>query len=152
MAKLTIVCGLPGVGKTTVAKDLSVKTGSVLLRTDVIRKEANILGYSEEEKQLVYDEMLSIAEKLLKGDKNVILDATFNKEKNRQAAQNIAGIDKADFEIVEVICPEEIVKERMEKRSGDESEAKFEDYLKHKKFFEPIKEKHTIIDSSMASH
>jgi predicted kinase len=34
-----IVCGLPGVGKTTIAKDLAPLIDAVVLSTDKIRKE-----------------------------------------------------------------------------------------------------------------
>jgi predicted kinase len=34
-----IICGLPGVGKTTVAKDLAALINAIVLSTDRIRKE-----------------------------------------------------------------------------------------------------------------
>lgn len=50
MLTLIIICGLPGTGKTTTAKKIAAKTNSVLLRTDVVRKETGIFGYSKKEK------------------------------------------------------------------------------------------------------
>jgi len=142
---LIIVCGLQGTGKTSVAKKIASKIDGILLRTDVIRKEIiKKPTYSEEEKQSVYDEMFSRAKELIEGGKDVILDSTFAKKENRDKAQEITK----DFRIVETICPENIVKERIEKRFEDESEAKFEHYLKYKQFFDSIKEKHSIIDTS----
>lgn len=88
------------------------------------------------------------AKECLKKGRSVILDATFAKRKNREVAQKIARDLKVDFKIIEVVCPENIVKERMENRRGNASEARFQHYLEYKKTFQPIKEKHLIIDIS----
>ncbi len=142
---LIIVCGLPGTGKTTVAKKIVTKIGGILLRTDVIRKELiEKPTYSEEEKQTIYSELFLRAKELIKNGKDVILDGTFAKKKNREKAKEISK----EQIIVEIICPENIIKERIEKRIGDESEANFIHYLKYKKFFEEITEEHIIIDTS----
>lgn len=148
MANLYIVCGLPGVGKTTVAKKIARKTKSILLRTDVIRKEIRLLGYTEKEKEQVYNEMFLRAQKLLRTGKNVVLDATFAKKKNRLAAKRTAARTGADFQTIEVVCPVRLVKKRLSKRTKDASQAGFKHYLEHKKFFEPIKEKHTVINTA----
>jgi len=92
--------------------------------------------------------MLSRARKFLQENKNVILDATFAKKENRDKAKKIAEGVNADFKIVEVVCSEDAVKMRIDERDKDESDARFEHYLKHKKLFEPITEEHIIIDNS----
>lgn len=148
MANLLVVCGLPGTGKSTLAKKVADKINGTILRTDVIRRELEKLDYAEEEKQKVYDEMFGRAKKLLKEGRSVVLDATFDKRKNRQTASNFAQDLRADFKLIEVVCPEKIIKERLMKRKGDASEAKFKHYLEHKKSFQPVKEKHLIIDTS----
>ena len=59
---LYIVCGLPGTGKTTVAKELGKLTGGIVLRTDEIRKQ--ILSdpkSTPEEQERVYQAMLRTA-------------------------------------------------------------------------------------------
>ncbi|MGQ9631192.1 MAG: AAA family ATPase [bacterium] len=146
---LVIVCGLQGVGKTTVAKKIAENINAVLLRTDVIRGELfETPRYTEEEKQKVYEEMFSRARKSLREGRDVVLDATFIKKENRDRARKIAKEEKADFKIVEVVCSEDIVKKRIEERFGDESEAKFEHFLKYKNSFGPIIGEHIIIDNS----
>lgn len=56
---------------------------------------------------------------------------------------------KVDFQIIEVVCSDEsLIKKRIEQRFGDDSDAKFEHYLKYKNLFEPIAEKHIVIDNS----
>jgi len=146
---LVVVCGLQGVGKTVVAKYIADKTGSCLLRTDVIRKELiRILRYTEEEMQRIYAEMFLRAEKQLSLT-GVVLDATFYRQDNRMQARKIADKTGNEFILVEVVCyNNEVVRQRMRDRTGDASEAQFEQYLKMKTLFQPISEQHIIIDNS----
>ncbi|MHC4711475.1 MAG: AAA family ATPase, partial [Planctomycetota bacterium] len=59
---LVIVCGLPGVGKTTFAKKLSPLINAIVLSTDKIRKELIPLPtYEKEERKLIYDVMILLA-------------------------------------------------------------------------------------------
>lgn len=146
---LIIICGLQGTGKTTVAKKIEEMTNAILLRTDVIRQKMfEDPKYTEEEKQKVYNEMFSRARNLLSEDKNVIMDATFSKRKNRKEANKIAEEHDSNFKIIKVVCPPKLVKGRMEKRSGDESKANFDVYKKYKKSFESLKQEHIVIDNS----
>ena len=57
---IIIICGLPGVGKTAIAKDLAaIIKGSVVLSTDKIRKELiSKPTYKKQERRLIYDVML----------------------------------------------------------------------------------------------
>jgi predicted kinase len=146
---LVIVCGLQGVGKSTVAQRIAAKMDALLLRTDVIRKE--LIGkpdYSEQEMQRIYDEMFARALKSLQQKKHVVLDATFTKQSNRVQAKKVAQEVETGFKIVEVTCLEDEVQRRIEKRSGDASEARFREYLKYKFLFEPIVEEHISINNS----
>ena len=147
---LIIVCGLQGTGKTTIGKKIAEKTGAILLRTDAIRKELiEYPTYSEDEKSRVYEEMFSQAKELLKTKTTVILDATFAEKQNRQLAKKIAEKTGHGFKIIEVKCSsEKIIKTRLRKRFKDESDARYGQYLKYKKIFNPIVEKHIIIDNS----
>ena len=146
---LIIVCGLQGPGKSTVAKKITEKINSVLLRTDVIRRElVKNPQYTKEEIEKTYNEMFSRTQKFLSENKNVILDATFAKQENRSRAKEIAKKVDINLKIVEVICAEDIIKKRIGKRLGDASRAQFKNYLEYKKIFEPIKGQHTVIDNS----
>lgn len=146
--KLIIVCGLSGTGKTTVARLIAEKFGAVHLRTDAIRKEIFPKPtYSREESEFTYQEFFQRAEAAI-AEKNVVMDATFMLERGRIAARKIAERTGADFVIIETYCPENIVKERIEARTNDESDAKFIHYLDQKKKFEPIKDEHIIVETS----
>src|SRR6056297_1413041 len=85
--QLVVVCGLPGVGKTTVAEDIAERLDGRLLRTDVIRKE--ILpdpDYTEEEARMVYREMFDRAREEVEDGGSVVLDGTFKDTRYRNRA------------------------------------------------------------------
>ncbi|MEE9323010.1 MAG: nucleoside monophosphate kinase [Candidatus Aenigmarchaeota archaeon] len=148
--RLILVCGLPGTGKTTVAEKIADKTKSFVFNTDIIRKE--LFGkpkYTKKEKSLVYDLLFEMAEKFLKSAKNVVLDGTFYKKELRKRVKEMAKKTDSEFHVVEVRCDEEILKERMGKRTKQKtpSDADFEIYMKIKKEFEPVREKHFVVDT-----
>jgi predicted kinase len=146
---LIIVCGLQGTGKTYIARRIAGKFEAELLRTDVIRKEIlKETTYKGQEIQNIYGEMFSRAERFLKENKNIVLDATFAREDNRLTAKEMAASMPTGFIIVEVVCHENVVEQRLNERFGDESDAEFDVYLKCKPLFENIAEPHIIIDNS----
>lgn len=146
---LIIIAGLPGTGKSTIAKEISKELGAVHLSSDIIRKELwKERTYSEEEKELVYSKMLDQAGFELRNKKDVIIDATFYKETTRNDAINIAKKNNSEFVIIECVLDEKILKERIANRKNGPSEADFEVYKKIKKEFEEIKEEHLVLDTS----
>lgn len=149
---LLLFSGLPATGKTTLAKKVAKKINAEILRTDVIRKEIiREPKYTDEEKEAVYKEMFSRAEKMISSGKTVILDANFYKEGQRTEAKKIAGRTGAKFFLIEVTCPEEKIRGRMKirKKAEDASDAKeMEIYYKIKRVWEPITEPHIVVDTS----
>ncbi|MFQ6088111.1 MAG: cytidine deaminase [Candidatus Methanofastidiosia archaeon] len=160
---LIVLSGLPGTGKSTLAQRLSENLDAQILRTDVIRRE--LIGkskyfefkerdklYTKEEMELAYYGMFLVASHLLKASKNVILDATFYKKSLRDRAREVGKTTNSKTYILEVICPEKVVEERMRKRFKDKrnaSTASFEIYERMKGIFEPPEEKHFKIDTSL---
>ena len=62
---IVLVCGLPGVGKTSISHELAKLTRWTVLSTDKIRKELiPNPKYSPEEKRLIYDILMLIAKYL----------------------------------------------------------------------------------------
>ncbi len=145
---LIVVCGLPGTGKTTIAKALSQQIGAVLLRTDVIRKEMlRENSYTEKERGAVYESMFAAADEKLRNGENCVLDGTFYRKSLRDCAKRVADNNKAGFHIVECVLHEDAIKARISTRKNDESEADFKVYHAVKKSFEPITEKHITVDT-----
>lgn len=153
---LILFCGLPGVGKTSLANKLGSLINAIVLSTDKIRKELiSEPTYTKEEKKLIYDVMLLVA-RYLHNEAGVkcILDATFNTEESRRTAiEKLANVSSEQIYIVECVCPEDIVISRLKARKGDYSDADIDIYRKMKQLYEPVKDKqrHIIADTSRDS-
>ena len=149
---LVIICGLPGVGKTTIAKNLATLIDASVLSTDKIRKELiSNPTYQKEERALIYDVMILLAKYLQETGRNCILDATFNKENSRNQVKNTLKISEDEFFIVECTCPEKTILSRLKNRKNDYSDADILIYQKMKKIYEPVKGKHITVDTSQDS-
>lgn len=150
---IVLFCGLPGVGKTSLANELAPLINAIVLSTDKIRKEViSKPTYTKEEKRLIYDVMLLVARYLHDAAGiNCILDATFNTEKSRRTViEKLVNVSSDQIYIVECICPEDVVITRLKARKGDYSDADIDIYRKMKQLYEPVKEmeKHIVIDTS----
>jgi hypothetical protein len=167
-ATLVLTAGLMGTGKTALAKRLEPLLDAKTIRSDVIRKELlNIRPskrqyedfekgiYSAEISRETYDNALHSAASEMKEGKSAIIDASFRSKADRKKAFDLALSMNADFFIIECICPEEIVKERLNARTYDPTEAsdgRWEIFESQKGAFEKIDESpdnhHIIVDSS----
>ncbi len=148
---IAIICGLPGVGKSTLAKNLAPKMNAVVLSSDKIRKEIfPTPTYSPFERKLVYDIMTIIAKYLNYTKTNCILDATFNKEESRIAIKEKLGLDDNEFKIIECSCPEEAALSRLEARKNDYSDATRAIYHRMKKIYESVKLPHITVDTTLS--
>ncbi|MFZ0183251.1 MAG: AAA family ATPase [Nitrosotalea sp.] len=147
---IVIICGLPGVGKSTLAKNLAPLINGTILSSDKIRKELfPNPTYSPFERKLVYDVMIILAKYLNDVRCNCILDATFNREDSRVEIKEKLELDDKEFQIVECFCPEELVISRLKSRKDDYSDATIEVYQKMKKIYEPVKVEHISIDTTL---
>jgi uncharacterized protein len=133
---LALVGGLPGTGKSTLARALGEKTGCDVIRSDVVRKEIAGLAaresaaagwrsglYADEWTRRTYDEIRSRAEKALFEGKRVIVDASFGRETLRSdllEAARCLGVPAVFF-----VCdaPSHLVLARLAERRDDASDA-----------------------------
>ena len=147
---IIIICGLPGVGKTSLAKQLAPLIRGVVLSTDKIRKELiSKPTYRKQERKLIYDVMLVLTRYLHDAGINCILDATFNTENSRkELRKKLNLISSPQINIVECTCPEDIVITRLRNRKNDYSDADISIYKKMRMSYQPIKEKHIVVDTS----
>ena len=147
---LAVVCGLPGVGKTTVAKRVAAHVDGDILRTDVIRKELfDDPEYSEAETEAVYAELIRRASERVAAGSSVVLDATFADARFREAVREVGDRVADEFDLIEVECDEAVVERRIERREGI-SDADFEIHLRFKELFDRIESDHLVVDNSGA--
>jgi hypothetical protein len=147
---IILITGLTGTGKTTISEEIAPLIDAVVLSSDKIRKEIiQKPTYSKREKELVYDVMSLLAKYLYRAGKNCILDATFFKEKLRREILEKIGAPKSEIKIVECVCPEGVILERLKNRKDTYSDADIAVYYKIKKMYEPIKEDHLTVDTTL---
>jgi predicted kinase len=147
-----MICGLPGVGKSTVARMLAPHIAAVVVSSDEIRKSLfRVPTYRRHEKRLVYKAMLLVARYLHNANVNCILDATFSKDTAREEVRDTLGLARDQFRIIECTCPEDIVMTRLKQRKNDFSDADYSIYKMMKRIYEPIKVEHIKIDTQRLS-
>ncbi len=114
---LVMVCGLVGVGKTTIAREIALSLRARYLSTDRVgyRLFGNNRSYDDEYYRRVYAHMMARAGQALTKQRHVVLDGTFLRRETRQ--RFFAEFhQRASLWVVYVTCPEEIVRERLEAR------------------------------------
>ena len=146
--RLAVVCGLPGVGKTTVAERVAARLDAEVLRTDVIRKELfDDPAYTDAETEAVYAALIDRARERVADGDAVVLDATFADARFRADAREMGERAAGSFDLVAVECDESVVERRIERRDGI-SDADFEVYLHFKEVFDRIETDHVVVDNS----
>ncbi len=127
--KLTLIGGLPGTGKSTIATRLADEMSWTVLRSDELRKDRAGIGHGQHAehpygKDLydaastagVYQELLDRARLLLGMGESVVLDASWGDARWRDAAREVAGATHSS--LVEFRCdtPIDIAHERIAAR------------------------------------
>lgn len=153
-AMLIMVRGLPGTGKSTLARAIAERTGFVHIMSDVVRKE--LAGrepgergfegfakgiYSESFTERTYLEMAQRAKRYLKQGRSCVVDATFSKRRQLSTVMDAASLSGAKVCVVECAASDALVKARLDKRcleAGNVSDADWRIYLGKKASFEKI--------------
>lgn len=146
---IVIICGLPGVGKSSLSAHLAPLIDAVVLSSDKVRKELIARPtYSKAEVKLIYNLISLIAKYLHNAGLNCIIDATFNREKLRKQFKRKLELPDEQVRIVECISQENIIIQRLMARKKGYSDADFSVYKRMKKNFQPIREAHITVDTS----
>lgn len=144
---IVIVFGLPGSGKSYLASRFAGKINADYINSDSMRKKMlHHRTYSEKEKLSVYNKMLAQMRKVVKQNKNLVLDGTFYKNDIRKKFIEEAE-STGSIIFIEVKADEALIRERL-KKSRMDSEADFEVYKIVKKEWEPLYEHHLILQST----
>ena len=126
-----VICGLPGAGKSAIARILSKTLMLNALRSDVIRKRlfgqihkeptAACLAqefYSPAAHRLTYEKLLEMARNALEQEKSITLDATFGHPKYRRLVLQLAHDFRSRVVFVECAAPDSVLKTRLRQREG----------------------------------
>ncbi|MEG3940144.1 AAA family ATPase [Microcoleus sp. S36b_A3] len=130
--KLTLMSGLSGSGKSTVARYLAHRTGAIQIRSDAVRKHLGGISlnerggqdlYSDEMTAQTYGRLLELGIILADRGWNVILDAKFDRQKLRSDAINLAQSHGLSWQIIYCTAPIAVLRERLQQRRGDIADA-----------------------------
>jgi aminoglycoside phosphotransferase family enzyme/predicted kinase len=123
---LVLVGGLPGTGKSTVARGLAEDRGWIVLRSDEVRKEIAGVApsshdpagyrqglYREEMTKATYDALIERARPLLQNGYSVVLDASWSFAGWRREAEDLAHECFAEPVKIRCEAPAEVAEERM---------------------------------------
>jgi len=146
---LVVVCGVPGVGKTTVAERVAERLDAELFRTDVVRKELDPdPSYTEAETERVYEEIVRRGREAAIDGPGAVLDGTFKERHLRERVDAAVEGVAVDPRYVKVECDERVVRERIDRRQDDESDADYEVHQLFKQTFESLERPHVTVDNS----
>jgi uncharacterized protein len=121
---LFLTCGPTGSGKTALADELAFQLGLEHFSSDLERKrlagvaatERNADIYSPAWNQATYDRLFELARQCLAAQASVILDATFLQQRSRERFVRLAAESGATVVILQVSCPDELVRQRLKQR------------------------------------
>lgn len=134
--RLVLVGGLPGTGKSTVARALANELGAEVLASDVLRDQLRAVGevtgaggtvdqgaYAPAGKARVLTELLDRARLELGLGRSVVLDASWTSAADRARAVALGGATGSAVTELRCVAPVDVAADRITARTGGFSEA-----------------------------
>ncbi len=152
---LIMLSGLPGTGKSYLARRLVEIIPFVIIESDQVRKMLfPQTQYTAEESYWVHRTCHALMAKLLRKGVRVIYDATNLHERHRELVYRLADREGVKLMIVKIVAPEEVVSERLQSRHEegrdhhDISDADWKVYKRMARRAEPIGRNYVVVDTS----
>jgi len=149
---LITISGLPGTGKTHLARRIGERLPLALLESDALRKALFPRpDYSPAESARLFRAINRLAAKLLDGGISVLLDATNLTENVRRRYYRMALRHSVPLYLVLVEAPPSLVQRRLKERRncpGCYSDADWAVYQKMKSGMERIRRPHYVVDTA----
>ena len=113
-ATLTLVCGLPGSGKSFLARRLAQALNAEYISSDAVRMRVlEQRSYSAQERSDIYSLMLEMTRDALHEGRKVVADATFYRRALRDEFRAIAAGLNIPFKLIEVRAARATIERRL---------------------------------------
>lgn len=151
---IILMAGLPGTGKSTIAKELALRLSGTVLNKDKIRHaifDAREIEYSTRQDDFCMEIMLQAAGYILKKDLSrcIFLDGrTFSRRYQLDRAIDFADRLNLPWRILECTCSDQTAKKRLEQETEHPAgNRNFLLYQAVKQRFEPITLPKALLDT-----
>ena len=126
MARLILICGPTGAGKTTYSKSLSEEIKAIRFSIDpwmqtLFANDMTSLDFDwmMERVQRCYEQIWEVSEQILKMDGNVVLDLGFTTKEQRDAFSNRGANHEINAEVHYLDAPQAVRKQRVKTRNQE---------------------------------
>ncbi len=149
-----MMVGLPGSGKSFLARRLQPRLQACIIETDQVRHALfHPPTYSSAESAWVYRVCHELIGRMLRQRRSVIFDATNLRERSRRDLYRIAASAQARAVVVHAVASDSVIRQRLIARQrnpepGDNSDATVGIYDKLRQTEQPIRRPHLVIDTT----